>query len=100
MNCFDDDCTCDCHNDDDEDDNDQSGEDLPDDFVDIHDSITTYFNPASQGQAKRDYAKLLAKGLERIEDTLEGLRGDPGRCYPLDERLRRIVDVSRVRHRQ
>ena len=100
MNCFDDDCTCDCHNDDDDDDDDdESTGETADDVASIYDSINAYFNPASQGEAKRDHVKLLTNGLERIEGIIEGLRGDPGRCYPLDERLRRIVDASRTRRR-
>ncbi len=94
MNCFDPECECGCHDDDDVD------EGLPDDVVAMYSSIDTYFNPASIGSHKCDHAKLLSDGLERIEGIIDGLRGDPGKLYPLDERLCRIVGASRAKGRR
>jgi hypothetical protein len=97
VNCFDSDCECACHDNDDDDDNDR-GEVL-DDIALMYDSINTYFNPASRGSVKTDYAQILANGLTKLEDVIDGARGDPGKLYPLHERVRQIFAAPQTRSR-
>jgi hypothetical protein len=86
LRCDDDDCDCACHVDED------VGAELPDDVVLIYGAIDTYFQQTVRGFShKPDLGKLLDGGLESIEDTVDGKSGDPGKLYPLHERVRRVV---------
>lgn len=74
----------------DDDDDDEFGP--SDELVKIYDSIETFFLPATVcSSPNRDYAKPLSTGLEAIEDVIEGHRGDPGKLYPLNERVHRVI---------
>lgn len=87
--CDDDECDCCCHTYDDDDD-----ENTPDELVLVYGSIETFFLPATNSPSpNKDYAKPLSTGLEAIEDVIEGQRDDPGKLYPLDERVRRVIDA-------
>lgn len=99
MNCFDNDCECACHNDSDDSDDSNERGDTSDDIALIYDTIDTYFNPASNSGIKVDHAQILTNGLVKLEDVIDGARGDPGKLYPLHERIKRIFDASKVRRR-
>jgi hypothetical protein len=82
--------------DDDDDDDDELGP--SDELVKIYDSIETFFLPATNNTLpNKDYAKSLLTGLEAIEDTINGVRGDPGKLYPLHERVKRVIGAFRDR---
>ena len=81
---------------DDDDDDDDLGP--SDELVKIYDSIETFFLPATNDtSSNKDYAKPLSDGLEAIEDAIDGKRGDPGKLYPLHERVKRVVGALQGR---
>ncbi len=80
----------------DEDDEDEFGP--YDELVKIYDSIETFFLPATNSSSpNKDYAKPLSTGLEAIEDAIDGKRGDPGKLYPLHERVKGVVGALQGR---
>lgn len=82
--CDEPDCDCVCH------DNDGYWLELSEDLATILDAVGTHFNPAGQASVD-DYAKLISDGLEKLENEIDGKPGDPGKLYPLHERVRRVV---------
>lgn len=86
--CDDSDCECACHETDDEE-------------ASVCDSIDLYFQPATSGWShNKDYSALLSTGLESIESAIDGQRGDPGKLYPLHERVRRVIGALQARARR
>lgn len=64
-------------------------------------SIGAHFQPATSGrQINKDYEAVLRNGLDSIRASIEGHPGDPGKLYPLHERVRRVIDALQVRARQ
>ena len=60
----------------------------PNSFV----AIDKIFRPAtSSSQIRNNHSDVLRSGLSKIESAIEGQRGDPGKLYPLDERVRRVI---------
>lgn len=80
----------------DDDDDDDFGS--SDELVKIYDSIETFFLPATNSPSpNKDYAKPLSTGLEAIEGAIDGKCGDPGKLYPLHERVLRVVGAMQCR---
>lgn len=63
-----------------------------DELVKIYDSIETFFLSASRNLVRKiEHDELLVVGLERIEEAIDKKHGDPGKLYPLDERVHRVI---------
>ena len=55
-------------------------------------TIDRKFRPATpSSQMTNDRADVLRNGLSKIEDEISGKPGDPGKLYPLHERVRRVI---------
>lgn len=96
--CDEPDCECECHY---ESDDDDSEIDSNDEFAIVIKTIDAYLRPATKGIAyDKDHAKLISNSLEKIEDAIDGQPGDPGKLYPLHERVRRVIGVLQARAKQ
>lgn len=55
-------------------------------------TIDRKFRPATPpSQMTNDCDEVLRNGLSKIEDEIGGKPGDPGKLYPLHERVRRVI---------
>jgi hypothetical protein len=58
----------------------------------VFSSVEKYILPATPAiEKKRCTATLLREGLSRLEGVIENLPCDPGKLYPLHERVRRVI---------
>lgn len=77
----------------------ECGESIPEPNMSA--TIDRKFRPATPStQMADDCANVLRNGLSKIEDEISGKSGDPGKLYPLHERVRRVIDALQVRARQ
>lgn len=95
--CDDPDCKCECH--DGGDDNSYDGLAGSEEIGAIYETIDAYFAPATPLQPSREHATILQNGLEKLEDAICDQCGDPGKLYPLHERVRRVIGALQARTR-
>jgi hypothetical protein len=94
MNENDDDANGEDDDDDDDEDNDDcvSAYDLK--IVSIIDTIDKYCQPTVSGwQYKKDHDRLLRETLEKIANKIDRLPNDPGKLFPLHERVQQVISA-------
>lgn len=71
---------------------------LSTDDIDLVDKYFQLVVPPIQLNADR--GAVLGKGLSGVEVAIDKLPGDPGKLYPLHERVRRVVGALQARARR
>lgn len=92
MSCEDDDYECSCHEYDFEDEDDSP-------VMKVIEVIDEHFQPATRVYNDK-HDELLARCIGSIVDDIAGMPGDPGKLYPLHERVRRVIEALRARTKQ